>query len=149
MDVKIKSKILEFKTKKEFEFIDFTEKVLDFVKEAKIKGGLVNIQSLHTTATVIVNENEPLLIEDMKKNFREVAKKDIYYGHNDFGIRTVNMCDDECKNGHSHCLAAYMPTNVTLNLIDGKFQLGQWQRIFLIELDHSRPRKVQIQIVGI
>jgi secondary thiamine-phosphate synthase enzyme len=109
---------------------------------------IVNIQSLHTTATIIINENEPLLIEDMKKNFKEIAKKDIYYGHNDFGVRTVNMCNDECKNGHSHCIAAYMPTNVTLNIVKGKIQLGKWQKIFLIELDHDRPRKVNIQIMG-
>jgi len=30
----------------------------------------------------------------------------------------------------------------------GKLQLGQWQRIFLVELDKSKPRKVQLQIMG-
>jgi len=145
----IKNKILEYKTKGEYEFEDITDAVFEFVKDSGIKNGLVNIQTLHTTATVIVNENEPLLIEDMKKNFREIAKKDIYYGHNDFDIRTINMCGlNECKNGHSHCLAAYLPTNITLNVIDGKVSFGEWQRIFFIELDHCRNRKVQIQILG-
>lgn len=146
--MQIKNKTFSHKTKGEFDFIDVTEEIEAFVKESGVKDGLVNIQSMHTTATVIVNEHEPLLIEDMKKNFKEMAKKDIYYGHNDFEIRTVNMCDGECKNGHSHCLAAYLPTSVTLNLIDGKIQFGQWQRVFFIELDHSRPRKYQIQILG-
>jgi len=60
----------------------------------------------------------------------------------------VNMCDDECVNGHSHCKAILLPTSVTLNIVDSKLQLGQWQRIFIRELDRSRPRKVQIQIIG-
>ncbi|MEI7539609.1 MAG: secondary thiamine-phosphate synthase enzyme YjbQ [Candidatus Saccharibacteria bacterium] len=145
----IKNKTLEYKTKGEYEFEDVTEAVFEFVKDSGVKNGLVNVQTLHTTAAVIVNENEPLLIEDMKNNFREIAKKDIYYGHNDFEIRTVNMCGlDECKNGHSHCLSAYLPVSVTLNVIDGKISFGEWQRIFFIELDHSRNRKVQIQVLG-
>ena len=145
----IKHKTLEYKTKEELEFIDITDEVHEFVKKSGVKNGLVNIQTQHTTTAVIVNENEPLLIEDMKNNFRELAKKDVYYGHNDFAIRTVNMCGlDECKNGHSHCLAAYLPTSVTLNIVDGKISFGAWQRIFFIELDHSRDRKVQIQVLG-
>ncbi len=145
----IKNKMLEYKTTDEYEFIDITDKVTDFVKESGVKDGIINVQSMHTTAAVIVNENEPLLIEDMKNNFRDIAKKDIYYGHNDFTIRTVNMCGPtECKNGHSHCLNAYLTTSVTLNVVDGKVSFGEWQRVFLIELDHSRPRKVQMQVLG-
>jgi len=145
----IKNKTLEYQTKGEYEFLDITDEVSDFVEKSGVKDGLINVQSLHTTAAVIVNENEPLLIEDMKNNFREIAKKDIYYGHNDFSIRTVNMCGPtECKNGHSHCLNAYLTTSVVLNVINGKLSLGEWQRVFFIELDHSRPRKVQMQILG-
>ena len=145
----IKNKTLEYQTKGEYEFLDITDELTAFVEESGVKNGLLNTQSLHTTAAVIVNENEPLLIEDMKNNFREIAKKDIYYGHNDFTIRTVNMCGPtECKNGHSHCLNAYLTTSVTLNVVDGKVSFGEWQRVFLIELDHSRPRKVQMQVIG-
>lgn len=145
----IKNKIFEHKTRGEYEFEDISNVIFDFVKKTKVKNGLVNIQTLHTTAAILVNENEPLLIEDMKNHFKEFAKKDIYYGHNDFDKRTVNMCGlNECKNGHSHCLASYLPTNVTLNVVDSKISFGQWQRIFLVELDHSRPRQVQIQVIG-
>ena len=145
----IKNTTLEYKTKGEYEFEDITDEVHEFVKKSGVQDGLVNIQTLHTTNAIIVNENEPLLIEDIKNNFREIAKKDIYYGHNDFEVRTVNMCGlEECRNGHSHCLAAYLPTSVTLNIIDSKVSFGEWQRIFFIELDHSRTRKVQIQVMG-
>jgi secondary thiamine-phosphate synthase enzyme len=145
----IKHKTLDYKTKGDLEFEDITDKVHEFVTESGVRNGLVNIQTLHTTTAIIVNENEPYLIEDMKNNFREMVKKDIYYGHNDFNVRTVNMCGlDECKNGHSHCLAAYLPTNVTLNIVDSKVSFGEWQRIFFIELDHARDRKVQMQVMG-
>ena len=142
------NKTIEFQTKEELDFIDITDKVIDFVAESKIKNGLVNVQTLHTTATVIVNENEPLLIEDFKRDLRETASKNRDYKHNDFSIRTVNMCQNECVNGHAHCRAIHLPVSAVLNLIDGKLQLGQWQRIFFVELDQLRQRKFQIQIIG-
>jgi secondary thiamine-phosphate synthase enzyme len=145
----IKHKTLNYKTKGDLEFEDITDKVHEFVEKSGVKNGLINIQTLHTTTAVIVNENEPYLIEDMKNNFRDMADKDKYYGHNDFSKRTVNMCGlEECKNGHSHCLAAYLPTHVTLNVVEGKLTFGNWQRIFFIELDHARDRKVQMLIMG-
>jgi len=146
--MEIKNKTIEFKTTKTLDFIDITEKVEEFVKESEIKNGLVNIQILHTSAGLIVNENEPLLLEDFKKNIENIAKSTESYNHDDFDRRTVNMCNNECKNGHAHCKSIYFLVNATLNLIDKKLQLGQWQRIFLVELDRPRPRKIQIQIIG-
>ena len=58
------------------------------------------------------------------------------------------MCDGECDNGHSHNKALHLPTSVMLNIIKGKLQLGTWQRIFAIELDQARPRKIALQIIG-
>lgn len=136
------------KTKEQFEIINLTDEVLSFVKENEIKNGLVNIQSLHTTASVFVQENEPLLLQDIKKCLNRLIPQNIEYNHDDFSRRAVNLCDDECRNGHSHCKAMFLPTAVTLNLIDGKIQLGTWQKILFIELDRPRQRKVQIQIMG-
>jgi len=143
-----KNKILNFKTQGEFNFIDITDQILEFVNESQIKNGLVNVQSLHTTASLVVNENEPLLLEDIKKHLEKLVSKNIDYQHDNFEIRTVNMCFDECANGHAHCKAIHFPTSVTLNLIDSRLQLGLWQRIFFWELDRARARKVQINILG-
>lgn len=63
--------------------------------------------------------------------------------------RTVNVCPKECINGHAHCKAIHLLVNIALNLVNGEMQLGQWQRVFLVELDRTRERKVQIQILGI
>ena len=143
-----KNKTIEIKSKEQFDIVDLTDEIASFVKESEIKNGLVNIQSLHTTAVVFVQENEPLLLEDIKKLLERIAPQNIDYNHDDFGRRTVNMCDDECCNGHSHCKAVCLPTSVTLNLINGQMQIGTWQKILFIELDRARPRKIQIQILG-
>ena len=146
--MKIEHKALELQTKEEFDFIDLTEEIEKFIEESQIKNGFLNIQTLHTTAPLFLNENEPLLLEDFKNHLAKLSPKDLNYHHNDFSRRTVNMYEDERKNGHSHCLALHFPSNLALNIINGKMQLGQWQRIFLVELDRPRPRKIQIQTMG-
>lgn len=146
--MKTAHRTFQHQTKSGLEFIDITDEIDSFIKESKIQNGLVNVQSLHTTAAIILNENEPLLIEDMKENIKKTALKDYPYKHNDFKVRTVNMCPGECANGHSHCQAIHLTPNVVINLIDGQMQFGQWQRILLVELDHNRPRKFQVQIIG-
>lgn len=146
--MQIKNYRIELQTKELFEITDITEKVEGFIKESQIKNGIVNIQSLHTTATVLVQENEPLLLQDIKNYLERMVPQSVKYNHDDLTRRTVNVCPDECINGHSHCKALNLPTSVTLNIIDGKIVFGQWQRILFIELDRSRPRKVSLQIIG-
>ena len=146
--MKIDNHIINLKTTTTLDFIDITDKIQKILKNIKIKNGVINIQSLHTTMAIIVNEAEPLLIGDIKKMLDRVAPMAVEYMHDDFEIRTVNMCEGECKNGHSHCKSVHLPTSQILNVVKNNLQLGRWQRVFAIELDRSRPRKVALQIMG-
>jgi len=142
------NKTIEIDSKKQFDIVDLTEKIKSFIKESCLKNGMINIQSMHTTASVFVQEQEPLLLDDIKKCLERLIPQNINYNHDDFDKRTINFCNDECRNGHSHCKAMLLQLNVTLNLIEGELQLGQWQKILFIELDRPRSRKVQLQIIG-
>lgn len=146
--MQIKNHIFKYQTKQGPQFIDITEDVRDFVEKTKTQEGFVNIYSQHTTAAIKINENEPLLIEDMITFLKKWAPKEGNYNHNDFTRRTVNMCSGECANGHSHCLHLLLPSFESRPIIKGKLNLGIWQRIFLIELDHNRERQVLVQVVG-
>jgi secondary thiamine-phosphate synthase enzyme len=146
--MKITNHIINLKTAATLDFIDITEKIQEKIKEAGIKKGVINIQSLHTTMAVIVNEAEPLLIADMKELLEKLAPRTYKYAHDNFEIRTVNMCDGECANGHSHNKAIHLPTSAMMNIVENNLQLGQWQRVFAVELDRSRPRQIALQIMG-
>ena len=130
------------------EFIDITDQVVRLVHETGVKDGLVCVFSKHTTAAIKLNENEPLLIKDMEQFLCRIAPADAYYGHNDFTIRTVNMTEDECPNGHAHCQHLLMSSSETIPIMDGELQMGTWQRLFLIELDRPRQREVLVQVIG-
>ncbi len=131
------------------EFIDITDEVIAHVKESGAKDGLVCVYSKHTTAAIKINEHEPLLLKDMEEFLKRLAPADAYYGHNDFAIRTVHMEQEEPPNGHSHCSHLMLSTSETIPLIGGDLQFGKWQRIFMVELDHPRPREVIISILGL
>jgi len=130
------------------EFIDITADVLQAVADSGVREGTVTVFSRHTTAAVKINENEPLLLEDMARFLDDAAPPEGEYRHNDFLVRTENMTEDECPNGHSHCQHLLLSASETIPVCDGSVLLGRWQRVFLIELDRPRRREVVIQVVG-
>jgi secondary thiamine-phosphate synthase enzyme len=139
---------LEYETEAAPEFIDITEDVRHVIEASGVQFGQVTVFSQHTTAAIKINENEPLLLRDLARLLRQAAPPNAYYEHNDFSVRTVNMNEDECANGHAHCQHLFLGASETIPVIDGRMAMGTWQRIFLIELDHPRLRRVLVNIVG-
>jgi secondary thiamine-phosphate synthase enzyme len=133
------------------EFVDITDRVLDLLHESRIRNGFAVVFSKHTTAAISIQENEPLLLNDMAGLLERLAPRNARYGHNDFSIRTVHMHEDECPNGHSHCQHLVLGSSETIPVVDGVLTLGQWQRIFMVELDDAKPepREIVIQIMGV
>ncbi len=77
-----------------------------------------------------------------------VAPADGHSNHSDFTLRTVNMHEDECPNGHAHCQHLTLGTSETIPIIDGVLQLGEYQSVFVIELDRPREREILISVLG-
>ena len=135
-------------TERPTQFIDLTDRLEVFVAEAGIRFGLVNVQTLHTTTAIVVNELEPLLLSDFATLLESAAPRDAGYRHDDVTARTVNVTPDERINGHAHCRALLLGPSAALNVIDGKLLLGRWQRVFMAELDGPRAREISVLILG-
>ena len=131
-------------TRRAMEFIDLTAEIEALIAEAGLDTGIVNIQSLHTTTSIVVNEHEPLLLADFATLLAAAAPECAPYRHDDMSVRTVNLAPDERANGHAHCRALLLPSSALLNVAEGRLQLGRWQRIFLVELDGPRAREVSV-----
>jgi len=140
---------LNLKSTKAPEFIDITDQIANLINESKIQNGFVVVFSKHTTAAIKINENEPLLLKDMEEFLERFASRNHYYRHNDFTIRTVNMTEDECPNGQAHFQHLLLGTSETIPITNGAMPIGQWQRIFMVELDRPRSRQVLVQIIGV
>jgi secondary thiamine-phosphate synthase enzyme len=130
------------------QFIDLTDEVHAFVLESRVHTGVINIQGLHTTTAIFVNEHDPLLLSDVAALLERIAPQDGYYRHDNVSLRTSNCVLADRPNGHSHCRALLLAPSVSLNIASGRLQLGTWQRIFLAELDGPRPRTVSVAVIG-
>ena len=130
------------------QFVDLTERLQSLVRETGLETGILNVQSLHTTTAVVVNEHEPLLLADFCDRLERFAPSGVPYRHDDHAMRTVNVTPGERVNGFAHCRALVMPPSVCLNVVDGALRLGRWQRVFLVELDGPQQRAVSVLLLG-
>jgi secondary thiamine-phosphate synthase enzyme len=141
-------KTLELTTDRPTVFIDLTSTLEEVVAASGVSSGILNIQTLHTTTAIVVNEHEPLLLADFVALLEDAAPRPAAYRHDDVTRRTVNIVPGERPNGHAHCRALLLCPSATLNIVGGRLQLGRWQRVFLAELDGPRRREVSTMVLG-
>src|SRR3989304_2405090 len=139
---------LELETTAAPGFHDITEEGGAVVADPGAPPVIVPLFPAHPPAATRINESEPLLLRDMARTLRQIAPSNAYYEHNDFGRRTVNMNEDECANGHSHRQHLFLSSRETIPVVNGAPALGQYQSIFVIELDRPKVRQVLVTVVG-
>ena len=122
-------------TENRYQLINITEKVEKIVKESNVKNGLVLIFVPHSTAGIILTEDE----EGLKKDWLEVLKKLT------FGIDFQHNKID--NNADSHILSGLTGQGKILPIKDNKVIRGTWQQIFLVEFDGPRTRKIIVKII--
>jgi len=146
--VRVCRDVVHLRTDEACQFIDLTDIVEERVRRSGVALGSVVVQVRHTTAAVVVQEDEPRLLEDLRDLLERWAPARARYHHNDRAVRPA-ASEDERPNGHAHARALLLGTSVCLNVAGGRLDLGQWQSVFLVELDGPRPRSVSVQVVGV
>ena len=142
--IKVRTHSLLFMTERGTQFIDITDRVMELVRESGVENGFTTVFSKHTTAAIIINENEPGLIADMERLLTSMAPEDSHYDHN-----TFHPTDNgERPNGHSHVQHVFLGASEHIPIVGGALTFGIYQRIFLVELDQAREREVVVQILG-
>lgn len=140
-----------FSTSRCLEFVDLTDDVLGTLERSGVSDGMALVYSPHTTCAIVVNEKESGFARDFEALMHGLVPHDHDYAHDDMELRTQNLEDDthDFPNGHAHCKQALLSsTSQAFPVVDGRLQLGRWQRIFFVELDRARDRRVLIQVLG-
>ena len=116
-------------------FSDITSNVEDIVRDSEVQNGLCSIFSMGSTSAVILNENEPMLLQDLKNSLEKVAPRNEMYQH--------------AENAHSHIKSSFIGSSQTVPVKDGKLVLGTWQNIMIANFDvDEREREVVVTVVG-
>jgi len=130
-------KELSFSTSKAREVIDLTSKVTSAVRESGIKNGLLIVQLPHATASLVLNENESGLKQDLLNKLDDFAPVRGGYQH--------DRIDD---NAHAHLKSAFIGSSRVLPIADGRVVRGTWQSFLVIEQDGPRTRRLVVFVMG-
>jgi len=121
--------------------ISLTDQIEKFVKSSEIENGILNLSILHTSASLIIQENaDPDVQKDLINFYDKLAPM-----NNDLYIHSTEGKDDM----PAHIKSSLTNTNLTLSIKGYKVQLGTWQGIFLFEHRlEIQKRKVFLHIIG-
>lgn len=148
MNIKIHKQKIDLESKTQIEFFDVTEKVQEIVDASGVREGNVVIFAPHTTMGIVINHNEPMLMQDFMRILYKLVPMDDRYAHDLFELRKTSKSDGR-SNGHSHCKSFLTGVSQTVPLEKGKLLLTSKQSIFAVEFDGSRKRDIMVQVMGI
>lgn len=125
----------------ESKIVNITQKCQDLLKQTELTAGTATLFIKHTTASVMIFEDEPGLHEDTKVIWEKLIPKDPKWQHN-----TRNAGED---NGHSHLRGQIQGQSLTIPFVDKALTLGTWQQIVVIDFDTcARTREIIFQFIG-
>ena len=106
-------------------FYNFTENTLEWLGKQKIQNGILNINIMHTSASLVIQENaDPDVLHDLKNFFNKLVPMDTkLYKH------TTEGKDDM----PAHIKSALTNNQLTLSLKNKNLILGTWQGLYLFE----------------
>lgn len=120
---------------------NITRSVADALTGSNLTAGIVTVFVKHTTASVMIIEDEPGIRADTKTCWDRLVPPDPCWRHN-----TVNPGED---NGHSHLRGQLQGPSVTIPFANGKLLLGRWQEIVVVDFDtRARIRELVVQVLG-
>ena len=120
-------------------FIEITSDIKRELKTLDMNNGLINLSVLHTSCSLLIQENaDPSVQLDIKNFLEEIAPEKNY-------IHSSEGADDM----PAHLKSLLTQTHISLSFKDKKLILGTWQGIFLLEHRVSdKIRNVQLHFIG-
>lgn len=146
--MKIYKQKIEIKSTTQAEFIDITDKVGEIVDNSGVREGQVLVYSPHTSASIVINHNEAMLLQDFMRVLYRIVPINDRYSHDVFELNRSRKSDGR-SNGHSHCKSMLLGVSETVPIEKGKMLLTEKQNIFVAEMDGARTRDIIIQVSGI
>ena len=103
----------------------FTKQTQEFINKNKVVNGILNINILHTSASLTIQENaDPDVLYDLNNFFKKLVPMD-----NKLYKHTTEGKDDM----PAHIKSALTNSHLTLSVKNSRIILGTWQGLYLFE----------------
>ena len=126
---------IEVSTADRIDIVDITTEVVEAVP-ADVSTGVCLVFVPHTTAGVVLNENERRLLNDITRAVESLVPADEDYEH-----------DAVEDNAVAHLQATVLGESVTIPVVEGELDLGSWQSVLFVECDGPRTRRVSVTVI--
>ena len=126
---------IEVSTTECIDILNITSEVAEAVP-TDVSTGVCLVFVPHTTAGVVLNENERRLLNDITQVVDNLIAADEDYEH--------NAVDD---NAVAHLQATVLGESVTVPVVEGKLDLGRWQSVLFVECDGPQTRRVSVTAI--
>ena len=137
----VRSLPLRINMKGETHIENLTARVAEALASTGLRDGILTLFVKHTTASVLIIEDEPGLRADTKALWDRLVPADPAWRHN-----TLNAGED---NAHSHLRGQIQGASLTIPFTGGAMTLGTWQQLVLVDFDtRARARDLVIQVIG-
>ena len=120
---------------------DFTKATNNWITKQKISDGILNLNILHTSASLTIQENaDPDVLYDIKNFFNKLIPMDNkLYKHTTEGIDDMP----------AHLKSVLTNNQLTLSVKNKKLILGKWQSLYLFEHRlQNQSRKISHHFMG-
>ena len=120
---------------------DFTDRTIEWINKSKFINGILNLSILHTSASLIVQENADLDVQtDLINFFDKLAPM-----NNKLYVHTTEGKDDM----PAHIKSSLTNNQISLSIKDKNLLLGTWQGLYLFEHRlESHCRKIVHHFIG-
>tara|TARA_B100000700_G_C15011189_1_gene841018 strand:- start:664 stop:1350 length:687 start_codon:yes stop_codon:yes gene_type:complete len=132
-------------------FTDITPKIKAWITSNKINNGILIISILHTSCSLIVNENaDSRVLRDLSKYMKALVPEVSFKSLNGKGFSEFYSHKDEgLDDMPAHIRTALTNTSLSFSVISGELVLGTWQAIYLWEhRDNKHTRRIQLHAIG-
>lgn len=121
-----------------------TDEVEKAVADSKIRNGIVNVITKHTTTGIAVNEALECLESDIDDFLGRMAPEDWPYAH----ARMLKDYGSTAGNPTGHIKAHITGNHCHFVISEGQIVKGGAQDVYFLEFDGPARRTVLIQVMG-
>lgn len=136
--MKIYNEYITLQTAEKREFVDLTPQIKAAVEKCGFRDGIVLVSSMHSNASVIVSDNEPGFLEDLRDWLEEAAPREREYKHGHKFESSAAI----------HLQGLLLHHQAVVGLTEGRLDLGPWQVVLFTELDGQRPKRILVKLLG-
>ena len=141
---------LDFMTKGQG-FTDITQDINLWIKNTKLRQGILLVFLKHTSCSLIINENADInVLKDLSSYMKAIVPEKNLYPIDRSSNKIEYLHSEEgLDDMPAHIRTMLTSNNLSFSVIDGKLEIGLWQAIYIWEHRKSnKSRSLQLHAIG-